>query len=80
MKPSTTTSWFKAVKRRCCYGGEMVGGRTTQPHEIRGPSIKGGKEQKLGAGDVVHIAAGVPHQTLVAAGKQFTYFLIKVRK
>jgi hypothetical protein len=31
-------------------------------------------------GDVVHIAAGVPHQTLVAPGKQFTYFIIKVRK
>jgi mannose-6-phosphate isomerase-like protein (cupin superfamily) len=62
------------------YGGEMVGGRTTQPHEIRGPSIKGASRQKLGAGDVVHIAAGVPHQTLVAAGKQSTYFLIKVRK
>ena len=62
------------------YGGEVADGKTTQPHEIRGPSIRGGREQKLGPGDMVHIAAGVPHQTLVAPGKQFTYFVIKVRK
>lgn len=62
------------------YGGEVTGGHTTQPHEIRGPSIKGGQQQGLGAGDVVHIPAGVPHQLLVKGGKQITYFVVKVEK
>jgi mannose-6-phosphate isomerase-like protein (cupin superfamily) len=59
-------------------GGAMVDGRTTAPHEIRGPSINGGDTRKLGAGDVVHIPAGVPHQVMVESGKQFDYVVIKV--
>jgi mannose-6-phosphate isomerase-like protein (cupin superfamily) len=62
------------------WGGEVQGGRTTQPHEIRGPSIKGGEKRKLGPGDIVHIPAGVPHQLLLANGRQFTYFVVKVEK
>src|SRR5262249_1614043 len=49
-------------------GGTMVDGRTTAPHEIRGPSIKGGEKRKLGAGDIVNIPAKVPHQVLVEGG------------
>ena len=59
-------------------GGEMVNGKTTAPNEVRGPSIKGGEKKALAAGDVVHIPAKVPHQLLVGAGKEFTYFVIKV--
>lgn len=59
-------------------GGEAVGGKTTAPGEIRAPSIKGGERKALAAGDVVHIPAKVPHQLLVPAGKEFTYFVIKV--
>jgi mannose-6-phosphate isomerase-like protein (cupin superfamily) len=59
-------------------GGEVVKPRTTQPHEIRGPTIKGGERKTLAPGDIVHIPAGIPHQLLVAAGKEFTYFVIKV--
>jgi mannose-6-phosphate isomerase-like protein (cupin superfamily) len=59
-------------------GGEMVGGKTTAPGEVRGPSIKGGERRALAAGDIVNIPARVPHQLLVAAGKEFTYFVIKV--
>jgi len=62
------------------YGGEVSGGHTTQPHEIRAPSIKGGQQQAVSAGDVVHIPAGVPHQLLVKSGKQITYFVVKVEK
>jgi uncharacterized RmlC-like cupin family protein len=29
-------------------------------------------------GDVMHISPGVPHQTMVAPGKTFTYYVIKV--
>jgi mannose-6-phosphate isomerase-like protein (cupin superfamily) len=59
-------------------GGKMQGGKTTAPNELRGPSISGGAEQKLAAGDIVHIPANTPHQLMVASGKQFTYFVVKV--
>ena len=60
------------------YGGEVVSAKTTEPNEVRGPSIKGGEKKALGPGDVVHIPAKVPHQLLVPAGKEFTYFVLKV--
>ena len=59
-------------------GGEVVGGKTTAPGEIRGTSISGGQKHALVAGDVVHIPARTPHQLLVAAGQQFTYFVVKI--
>jgi mannose-6-phosphate isomerase-like protein (cupin superfamily) len=60
------------------YGGTIVDGKTTQPGEIRGPSIKGGTEVKLAAGDALHIPAKVAHQMKLDAGKQVTYFVAKV--
>lgn len=59
-------------------GGTVPNSRTTAPGEIRGPSISGGEKKKLGAGDVVHIPAKVPHQLMVESGKQFTYLVIKI--
>jgi mannose-6-phosphate isomerase-like protein (cupin superfamily) len=59
-------------------GGEIVGGRTTAPGEVRGTSISGGQKHALVAGDVVHIPARTPHQVLVAPGQQFTYLVFKV--
>jgi mannose-6-phosphate isomerase-like protein (cupin superfamily) len=59
-------------------GGAIVQPRTTQPHEVRGPSIKGGERKSLAPGDIVHIPPGIPHQLFVAEGKEFTYFVIKV--
>jgi mannose-6-phosphate isomerase-like protein (cupin superfamily) len=59
-------------------GGEVVDRKTTAPNEVRGPSIKGGQRHALAAGDIVHIPAKVPHQLLIAPGKEFTYFVIKV--
>jgi mannose-6-phosphate isomerase-like protein (cupin superfamily) len=60
------------------FGGEVVSPKTTAPNEVRGPSIKGGEKKALAAGDVVHIPARIPHQLLVPAGKEFTYFVLKV--
>ena len=60
------------------YGGTVVDGKTTAPGEIRGPSIKGGTEVKLGPGDVLHIPAKVPHQMKLDPGAQVTYFVTKV--
>lgn len=59
-------------------GGQVVGGKTTAPGEIRGPSIQSGQKTKLGPGDIVHIPAKTPHQVLVEPGKQFTYVIVKV--
>ena len=60
------------------YGGEMVGGKTTAPHEIRGTGIKGGMERKLGPGDIVMIPAKLPHQLKLAKGAEFLYAVVKV--
>jgi mannose-6-phosphate isomerase-like protein (cupin superfamily) len=59
-------------------GGTVVDPRTTAPHEIRGPSIRGGEKLKLAAGDVVHIPIKTAHQMLVESGKQITYFVVKI--
>ena len=60
--------------------GEVVDAKTTAPGEIRGASVKGGSEQELRAGDVVHIPAGTPHQMLVASGDSVTYFVVKIQE
>jgi len=60
------------------YGGNLVDGKTTAPNEMRAPSISGGMEKKLGPGDVVTIPAKLPHQVKLDAGKEFTYFVVKV--
>ena len=60
------------------YGGTIVDEKTTAPGERRGSSIKGGTDAKLGAGDVLHIPAKVPHQMILAPGAQVTYFVTKV--
>ena len=60
------------------YGGTIVDSKTTAPGEMRGPSIRGGTEVTLGAGDVLHIPAKVPHQMKLAPATQVTYFVTKV--
>jgi mannose-6-phosphate isomerase-like protein (cupin superfamily) len=60
------------------YGGEMVNGKTTAPGEMRSPSIRGGMEKKIAAGDVVTIPVKVPHQLKLDPGKEITYFVVKV--
>ena len=59
-------------------GGSVLGGKTTAPNEIRGASISGGRETKLGAGDIVTIPAKTAHQLKLDPGKEFTYFVVKV--
>ena len=59
-------------------GGELVNGKTTAANEMRAPSIKGGLDKKLAAGDVVTIAAKIAHQLKIDSGKEFTYFVVKI--
>jgi mannose-6-phosphate isomerase-like protein (cupin superfamily) len=59
-------------------GGELVDGKTTAPNEMRAASIKGGTEKQIAAGDILTIPAKVAHQVKMPAGKEFTYFVVKV--
>lgn len=61
-------------------GGTVVDPKTTAPGEIRGNSVSGGVQQKLGKGDVIHISPNTPHQLTIAKGKSFTYFVVKVKE
>jgi uncharacterized RmlC-like cupin family protein len=60
------------------YGGQVIDPHATAPHEIRGPGIRNGTSVHVSAGDVIHFAAGVPHQWLVAPGHQITYLVVRV--
>jgi mannose-6-phosphate isomerase-like protein (cupin superfamily) len=61
---------------------EVTGGTIVDPtntgNEIRGTRVEGGVAQVLRKGDVITIAPNTPHQTMVAPGKTFTYFVVKV--
>jgi uncharacterized RmlC-like cupin family protein len=59
-------------------GGKILNGQTTAANEIRGTSIEGGEKLSLNAGDVVHVAAKVPHQMLLESGQALDYIVLKV--
>jgi mannose-6-phosphate isomerase-like protein (cupin superfamily) len=59
-------------------GGEVIGGKSTAPDEIRGDKVTGGHSVKLNPGDVVYIPAKVPHQVLLAKGQTISYEAIKI--
>ena len=62
-------------------GGEMIGRRAgSGAGEFVGTRLDGGTRHPLGAGDVVHIPAGIPHSFLVPKGKHITYVLVKFPK
>ena|SRR5436190_15850442 len=62
-------------------GGEMIGRRAgSGAGEYLGTRLEGGTRHRLGAGDVVHIPAGIPHSFLVPNGKHITYVLVKFPK
>ena len=45
--------------------------------EFLGSRLEGGSRHPLGAGDVIHIPATIPHAFLVPKGKHLTYVLVK---
>lgn len=62
-------------------GGDMIGRRAgSGDGEYVGTRLEGGTGHPLGAGDVVHIPAGIPHSFLVPKGKHITYVLVKFPK
>jgi hypothetical protein len=59
-------------------GGVMIDKKaTTSAGEFVGSRLDGGERHPLGAGDVIHIPATIPHAFLVAKGKHITYVLLK---
>jgi len=59
-------------------GGTMAGKRATSAGEWLGTKLDGGERHAIGAGDIVHIPAGIPHSFLVPSGKHITYVLLKI--
>ena len=60
-------------------GGTVVDPKESSPGETRGVRLEGATTTTpMHKGDVIHISPGVPHQTVVAPGKTFTYYVIKV--
>ena len=59
-------------------GGKMINAKVSgAAGEYLGTGIEGGERHPLGAGDVVHIPAKIPHSFLVPKGKHITYVLVK---
>jgi mannose-6-phosphate isomerase-like protein (cupin superfamily) len=61
-------------------GGAIVKPERTAAGEVRGTKVEGGAKQELRAGDVAHIAAGTPHQILLAGDATFAAIVIKVQE
>jgi 3-keto-disaccharide hydrolase len=70
--------YVKSGEGTLVLGGTMEGRRTTGPGESVGTRLEGGERHPLGAGDIVHIPAGIPHSFLVPQGKHITYVLLKI--
>jgi mannose-6-phosphate isomerase-like protein (cupin superfamily) len=61
-------------------GGTIVSPQSVGPGEIRGTMVADGARQQLRAGDVAHVAAGTPHQILLAGDATFTAMVIKIKE
>jgi mannose-6-phosphate isomerase-like protein (cupin superfamily) len=57
-------------------GGEVVDGKPTATDEIRGRSITGGTERRLGKGDLFIVPNGVPHR-FAEVQAPFLYYVVK---
>jgi hypothetical protein len=59
-------------------GGTVIDKKATgAPGEYVGSRLEGGERHPLGAGDIIHIPAKIPHAFLVSKGKHITYVLVK---
>jgi hypothetical protein len=59
-------------------GGTLIDKKATGgAGEFVGSRLEGGERHALGAGDVIHIPAKIPHAFLVQKGKHITYVLVK---
>jgi mannose-6-phosphate isomerase-like protein (cupin superfamily) len=66
-------------------GTEMTGGTMVDPKpgengEVHGKTLEGATPHALHKGDVIHIPAGTPHQSIEAPGQSLIVFVIKVEE
>ena len=61
-------------------GGTMVDRKEGADGENRGSELEGATAHVLHKGDVIHIPAGVPHQSIEAPGQSITIYVIKVQE
>ena len=59
-------------------GGTIVDRKEGANGEVRGKTLEGATPHILHKGDVIHIPAGTPHQSIEAPGQTITIFVIKV--
>jgi hypothetical protein len=70
--------FIRAGDAAIIIGGTMPGSHKTTAHEVRAPKIEGGEKQPLHAGDLLHIAARIPHQIILEPGQKLDYYAVKV--
>ena len=61
-------------------GGRVEGSHLETAGEHRGGTITGGSSRPVGAGDLMIIPAGVPHQYMIGPGDSLRYLTVKVRE
>lgn len=61
-------------------GGTIVGAKQEADDETRGSHLEGATPHALHKGDILHIPAGTPHQSIEAPGQSIITFVIKVRE
>lgn len=59
-------------------GGTIVDRKEGANGEIRGKTLEGATPHVLHKGDVIHIPAGTPHQSIEAPGQTITIYVVKV--
>jgi mannose-6-phosphate isomerase-like protein (cupin superfamily) len=67
----------KSGHARVIVGGTVSGNRLITPGESRGGTISGGEGFEVGAGDLLWIPAGTPHQVTIPEGGELTYVVLK---
>lgn len=76
----TDVTMVQAGRGTLLSGGRVSGSHLESQGEHRGGTIAGGTSRPVGAGDLMIIPAGVPHQYMIAAGDSLRYVTVKVRK
>ena len=59
-------------------GGTLIASKQTEPNELRGSAIEGGRANRIGPGDMVLVPAGLPHWVSKVDGKQLVYLVVKI--
>ncbi|MDQ6635601.1 MAG: cupin domain-containing protein [Gemmatimonadota bacterium] len=74
----TDVTVVQAGRASLLSGGKVSGSHLETAGEHRGGSIAGGTSRPVGAGDLMIIPAGIPHQYVIASGDSLRYLTVKV--